>query len=193
MFVDVVNTAVIHVQRWYASQLDGLTFAVQGPTPQVCSVDEPADYYEGKDGWWRVINGLQRCAPVEHHSDHHVWVVYIDADFDCSGRGELGRGGDGVTIVHRGDLDGLADPKNYRLCSDQTPRGVHGWIGGLAHELGHAFGLPHPPGCDSQLSHCDYDALMWAGYFYDYPNTYLTEDDKATLKASAFFHHYLNQ
>ena len=147
-FADVVNNAVHHVQRWYASQLRGYTFAVEGPIPQICELYAPAAFYEGKDGWGRVISGLQRCDRVKHFSDEHVWVIYVDADFDCSlSVGELGAGGDGVTILHRGDLDGLSEPQTYRLCG-RPPRGDYGWIGGLAHELGHAFGLLHPPGCE---------------------------------------------
>ena len=158
-FADVVNTAIFHVQAWYADQLDGYTFAVQEPVPQVCSLDQPAEYYEGEGGWWRVIDGLQDCAPVAHAADEHVWVIYVDADFRCGElRGELGAGGDGVTILHRGDLDGLSDPENYILCPDEglPPRSAYGWIGGLAHEIGHAFGLPHPPGCEKDLIPCDY-------------------------------------
>ena len=185
-FATVIQDAVIHVQDWYAAQLDGYTFAVVVPIPEVCSLNAPADYYEGVGGWNRVIEDLQNCAPVKHFSPDHVWAIYIDADLDCDGGGELGAGGDGVTIVHRGDLEGLVDPTNYRLC-DSAPRSQYGWIGGLAHELGHAFGLPHPPGCNDGLSHCDEDALMWHGYYWDYPETYLTADDMNTLRASPFF------
>ena len=187
-FSDVVKDAVLHAQRWYATQMDGYTFAVEGPTPQVCHLDEPADHYEGQGGWHRVTRGLQDCAPVEHFSGEQVWVIYVDAEFDCSGTvGELGRGGDGVVILHRGDLEGLSDPLTYRLCGHR-PRSEYGWVGGLAHEVGHSFGLRHPPGCDEQRSDCDYDALMWLGFYDDYPNTYLTQQDKAILRASPFFH-----
>ena len=163
--------------------------------PQVCSLDQPAEYYEGEGGWWRVIDGLQDCAPVAHAADEHVWVIYVDADFRCGElRGELGAGGDGVTILHRGDLDGLSDPENYILCPDEglPPRSAYGWIGGLAHEIRHAFGLPHPPGCEKDLSPCDYGALMWSGYYWDYPETYLAKDDKATLQGSVYFLHRLD-
>ena len=193
-FADMINTAVLDVQGWYAGQLDGLTFTVEGPLPQPCSLNNPAEYYAGKDGWWRVITGLQDCAPVEHSSDKHVWVVYVDVPFRCGEpRGELGAGGDGVTILHRGDLDGLSDPENFILCPEEglPPRSAYGWIGGLAHEIGHAFGLPHPPGCEEDLNTCDYGALMWSGYYWDYPDTYLTNEDKAALRESIFFHHRL--
>ena len=83
-------------------------------------------------------------------------------------------------------LTGLVIPETHEA-GGSPPRGSHGWIGGLAHELGHAFGLPHPPGCDEGWNGCDADALMWAGYAYDYPDTYLTEADKLTLLGSPFF------
>lgn len=119
-----------------------------------------------------------------------LWVIYSDIDLDCSGNGELGRGGNGITILHRGDLNGLVDPLNQEQCGFR-PRGEYGWIGGLAHELGHAFGAAHPPGCDEQHIDCDRDALMWLGFYDHYPQTYLTEGDKAILRASPFLHLHL--
>ena len=60
--------------------------------------------------------------------------------------GELGRGSAGLTIVHGGDLEGLLDPAGFSLCPGFPPRGEYGWVGGLAHELGHAFGIDSSPG-----------------------------------------------
>ena len=181
----VVNKAILSVQHWYAEQLDGLTFMAEGPTPQICNVKNKAAYYEGKDGWNRVLTDVQHCAPVSHFSTHFTWVIYIDAAYDCSGAGELGRGGDGVTILHRGDLEGLATPDTYELCG-WWPRGEGGWFGGLAHELGHAFGLSHPDGCN--LDSCDDISVMGSG-FYHYPETFLNDGDGQSLKASPFFTH----
>ena len=59
------------------------------------------------------------------------------------------------------------------------------WIGGGGHELGHALGLPHPPGCDEGLPTCDWEALMYVGYD-DWPHTHLRDDEKAVLLASPF-------
>ena len=186
-----VHDAIHHAQRWYAEQLGGYTFKIEGPTPQVCSLERPSAYYEGKHGWDRVVFGLRDCSPApEHFSRRYVWAIYVDAELDCAGNGELGAGGDGIAIVHRGDLEGLVNPETYSLCGSE-PRSEFGWIGGLAHELGHALGLPHPPGCEEGLPSCDYDALMWTGFYWDYPETYLTEEDKVILGASPFLNHLL--
>ena len=197
-YENAINGAILHVQDWYANQLDGQTFAIADPAPLVCEVEKSANYYEGEGGWDRVIEAVQHCAPVQHWSEEYVWAVYIDSEFDCQGRGELGRGGAGVVIIHGGDLEGLLDPTNFSLCPAYPLRGTYGWIGGLAHELGHAFGLDHPSGCDALHalrdadrnaegpSHCDMNALMWMGFYYDYPKTYFTGEDVAILKSSPF-------
>ena len=185
-YADAVRVAILHLQGWYARQLDGPTFAIKDPVPLVCTVDHQAQYFERVHGWNRVLDSVQHCAPVRHSSDRYTWAIYIDVEFDCDGGGELGAGGSGITIVHGGDLAGLADPENYQLCGFPPHRGL-GWVGGLAHEISHAFGLPHPPGCEEELDTCDHNAMMWAG-FYDYPETYLRDDEKAALRESVFFH-----
>lgn len=66
------------------------------------------------------------------------------------------------------------------------------WIGGLGHDLGHAFGLPHPPACEdaNPATTCPDGALTSTGYA-SYPNTYLLPSDKSILETSPFFHHDL--
>ena len=105
----------------------------------------------------------------------------------CDEQQELGAGGPGLIMVPRADLEGLTNPGIYYHCDEGPYNGPLGrWIGGLAHELGHSFGLPHPPGCDDGLSTCDEEALLWSGY-ESYPDTYLREDEKAVLRRSPFF------
>ena len=96
--------------------------------------------------------------------------------------GGLGAGTLGLTMMGGWDLYGLATP-GFRQCGYET--GVDRWIGGLGHELGHALGLPHPPGCDDGSQPCDVHALMYLGYA-SWPHTYLRDDDMAVLRASPF-------
>ena len=183
-----VEGAIYHVQQWYSDKLGGYTFMVEPPVPQHCTLENQADYYAREHGWDRIMRDLQHCAPVEWSSSRYVWVIYPDVPFDCE-HSTLGAGGGGITILHRGDLDGLISPLTYVMCG-QPPRGRHGWAGGLAHEIGHAFGLLHPPGCDWGYEGpeiCDEDNVMAGGFYYDYPDTNLTEADVATLLASPFF------
>lgn len=123
-----------------------------------------------------------------------MWVVYADVwDYaalevvlqakpeDCTG-GRLGAGTQGITMMGGWDLYGLITPR-FRQCGYET--GVDRRIGGTGHELAHALGLPHPPGCDEGLPTCDWEALTYLG-FYGWPHTHLRDDDEALLLASPF-------
>lgn len=181
-YMEAVQTAVHGVRAWYGEQLEGLTFKLRGPVPWHCKLAQPAAYYAAEGGWDRVIADLQHCAPVTYPSRYYLWVIYVDAPSTCDAS-ELGRGGWGVAILPRSDLDGLVSPETYIDCG-YGPRGKYGWEGGLAHELGHALRLEHPPDCEEGLDTCGEGLLMWDGYAYDYPDTRLSDADIAALKAS---------
>jgi hypothetical protein len=93
-------------------------------------------------------------------------------------------------VLPANDLRGLVGEPNQPPCPDDPPdRNTRcRWVGGLGHELGHAFGLPHPLGCDTpdRDTPCDSSALMWLGYI-PYPDAHLTRADQALLAQSAFF------
>ena len=52
---------------------------------------------------------------IDRTALYAVWVVYPDVDFNCEGS-SLGRGGRGLTMLHRGDLEGLVDPMGHVQC-----------------------------------------------------------------------------
>ena len=85
-----------------------------------------------------------------------------------------------------GDLEGLTGHPVVGDCGQLIDRPLGRWIGGAGHELGHTFGLTHPPGCAEGLPSCDDACLMWLGYLL-YPNTYLREPEKVQLRVSPFF------
>ena len=184
--------AVVDVQSWYRQQLGGVTFSLYGDVPQLCEMSEPADFYE-RYSWQKIIDGVQHCAPVAQGASSFVWIVYADVVHGCGayeeGFNQLGRGGTGLTIVGTWDLDGLVgeDWGEGDPCDPYDPpdEPLGRFVGGVAHELGHAFGRPHPPGCDAGLLTCDTWALIDAGYTV-YPDTYLRADDKEALIRSPF-------
>ena len=182
-YMAAMESAMGSIQEWFADRLDGRTLQVQEPAPQHCVLPKPEDYYAGEDGYHRVIVDLNPCVPIWYDTPYEVWAVYADVAYVC-GESELGRGGFGTTVLHRDDLEGITNAEGHASCGYHRPQS--GWIGGLVHELGHAFGLPHPPGCDEGLETCDWAAVMQTGYV-DYPDTYLTEEDIAMLKESQWF------
>jgi hypothetical protein len=111
-----------------------------------------------------------------------VWVYYIDAAPNC---GALYGGALGVAVLPANDLRGLVGEPTIDLCTGavEPDQGTCRWVGGLGHELGHALGLPHPPGCETGDPSCPIRALMWMGYL-TYPDAFLTVADQAILEAS---------
>ena len=146
-----------------------------------------SDYYSRGNAWEKVMEGVQHCAPVAWESDF-VWVLYVDVDEACDEPHELGAGAGGIAMMPRWDLEGLLSQgeEEYYYCDVGPFRDPLGrWFGGLAHELAHAVGVPHPPGCEAELPTCDSPALMWVGY-PNYPDTYLRFDEKEILIRSPF-------
>ena len=106
--------------------------------------------------------------------------------------GRLGAGANGLTMLPRQDMDGLIGAPYFDDCGVQYFQPIDRYIGGAGHELGHALGLPHPPGCDAGLTSCDYAALMWAGYA-SYPATYFRSDDSAAIRLASITSLFLSR
>jgi len=176
---------MLDLQSWYRNQLGGKTFSLFNEEPEVCSLSQTADYY-AVNSWSKVLSDVQRCAPVSYSSPAIAWVLYVDIIHACNAPERLGAGTSGITMMPRQDMDGLIGARYFDDCGMEYRLPIGRYIGGAGHELGHAFGLPHPPGCDAGLATCDRDALMWAGYS-NYPATYLRTDEKQFLLSTPFF------
>lgn len=198
-YVTAMGNAGASLTRWYASQMPNhKTFQVSAPAVIVVPLPHDASYYGNNvrpsiftQFWDNVLNDAFPLTGGRFSDPLNVWAFYIDADPICNECG--GCGTSGVLVVSANDLRGLAGETNklFDECNPANkpyPWPINRWIGGLGHELGHAFGLPHPPGCDDgdKTKTCDGNALMWTGYA-SYPNTYLTDAAKNTLLTSPFF------
>jgi hypothetical protein len=185
-----IRNAILDLQGWYQVAMGGVTFRLTDPVVQTIALPHPAAFYSSppSDGlafWNSVLNDGFALTGGAFFDPQNVWLYYVDADPGCN---QTTGGTSGVALLPENDLRGLNGETTVPVCGgppgDQFP--ITRWIGGLGHEAGHAFGLPHPPGCDQGLPACDSHALMWLG-FYDYPNTYLTQEEIQQLRQSPFF------
>ena len=101
---DAIQHGIVDLQSWYRRQTGGLTFSLYDATPEQCELSETSDYYD-QDPWQKVLEGVQHCAPVEDNTSTFAWVIYADLAAACDARGSLGRGGPGLTMVGRDDLE----------------------------------------------------------------------------------------
>jgi hypothetical protein len=177
-YLQAVERAIRELQGWYAQQLNGPTFKLHNPAVEVAHSSQAAAWFyshpngNNQDDWGfnNALAEAGRLLGTRYNDARYIWVVYSD------GPGNKGRGGSGVTCLPEDDLLGL-------IGKHPTQKEPARWVGGLGHELGHAFGLPHP--ADTAR---DADAIMWAGFYGKYPNkAYLTAQDKKLLLRSPFF------
>lgn len=181
--VGAISNAITSLQSWYLSQV-GKTFSIANATPEICHLPSAASEYL-VNTWDKLLTDVQPCANVTFSSKHADWLVYAAVDHTCNAAGPIGEGEAGLAILGIQDLNGLIG-QPVSECGQSFDYPPSRWIGGAGHELGHSFGLPHPPGCDAGKPTCDYNALMWAGYV-NYPNTYLRPDEITSLLKSPYF------
>ena len=194
-YVDRLQAAVEHLQIWYRNEMgNGTTFSVKKRVVEVVQASHASSWYSTNPAgdyplwfWNNVLADAFALTGGMFFDPNNVWAIYIDSDPAC---GQAIGATAGVSLLPANDLRGLAGEANVPPCAGDQPdtAGVCRWVGGLGHELGHAFGLPHPAGCEGADANtvCPSDTLMWLGYI-TYPQTFLLESDKATLAQSLFF------
>jgi hypothetical protein len=189
-----IGNAILHLQNFYQAEVGGgYSFSTHAPIVEVYTTSHPASFYSSfpnngpNDFFSSVLADGFALSGGGFNDPNNRWIYYVDADPAC---GQNVGGVAGVALLPANDLRGLTGEPNVPPCGG-TPDsgGVCRWIGGLGHELGHAFGLPHPPGCDQ--GSCAggtfaFNSLMYFGFSL-YPNTYLLQEDKNHLLNTGFF------
>jgi hypothetical protein len=178
--VDGIGNVMREVQRFYFQEI-GQTFHLNDPIVEVCTGDHNRNWYETDTSittdpyWISVYNGaaeLKRKYGLQDYDPRWVIIEEISAE----GNGAGGGGGGHWVLLSKHDVDGAA--------------GINGamgrWYGGMAHEMGHAFGLP-----DSTYT----DGTPMSASFYDYPNCHFTQSQKdgmlnASLNAGFWYSSY---
>lgn len=174
-YLDAIGDAVLQLQQWYLATLDnGTTFRVNEELlVETLRSERPAVWFDAANGhsssrqfdfYFNTLSQVKALLGDAYATDAFTYLVYVDA------QGATGAGALGFTTMPEHDLKGL---------TGQMPEPISRWIGGAGHELGHAFGLPHPENESP-------DALMWTGYTI-YPECVLQENDREILSGSPFF------
>jgi hypothetical protein len=197
-----IGNAILHLQNFYQSQMDasrlvrGVSFSTNSPLVEVYRTSHTSSFYRSSttnslDFWNKVLADGFALSGGSFNDPNNRWIYYIDADPGCVGGNPQFVGGtSGVALLPANDLRGLTRQQTIGLCGQVSDgSGPCRWIGGLGHELGHAFGLPHPPGCDQ--GNCSggtaaRDSLMYLGYLF-YPNTTLLPANVTQLFGTGFF------
>src|SRR4051812_9466228 len=187
-YENALANAISDLQVFYRNQMGGYGFSLHSPIVEVYQTPHAAAFYStgvnSRPGGFyeNVLADGFALTGGGFNDPNNRWIFYIDADLIC---GQYTGGTSGIALLPANDFRGLTSQPTVPICpSDRSETlSVGRWIGGLGHELGHAFNLPHPPGCDS--GNCAggqnaYYSLMYIGYYY-YPNTYLLDENKLLL------------
>lgn len=177
-----IQQVAAHLRAWYRWVMSGKTFswyfhAIRTNHPQLyySTHDTGGDYSQ-----WFWINTLQELSDQlggGFYQQFDDWCVYIDADIGegQSAGGTSGGYTSGVCVLPSRDVQAIMglDPE-WTIC-----RG----IGGCGHELGHTFGLPHPPPPPDPAW---VESIMGIGYM-SYSNANLSQPAIDQLNANPFF------
>jgi uncharacterized repeat protein (TIGR02543 family) len=159
---DGIAMVMKEVQRYYKQEL-GRTFLLNDPVVEVVTGNRPQSYYEntpqwGEKYWYSVANmQIELLDRFKLNAPDNRWILV--GEISAEGDGAGGGGGNGWVILSQHDADGAAG-----IGGD-----MNRWYGGMAHELGHALGLP-----DSTYT----DGTPMSASFYGYPNTHFSQEQK---------------
>jgi hypothetical protein len=164
-YPDGIGKVMVDAQSFYQQQL-GKTFRLNNPIVETVVGEHMRSWYEntangGDKYWWAATNAQQEIARRFNLTvPDRRWMVVSEVSAEGDGAGGGATGGWVLLCGH--DADGGA---NY-------PADKARWVGGMVHELGHAFGLP-----DSTST----DGTCMSASFYGWPNCTFTQSQKDAM------------
>ncbi len=175
-YYNALSTTTVQLQAWYKLQMGGKTFVLNPLVLDTLTGLHNTEWYNGNNGdqsgtdprfygYYNTFYEMQQLLGSGFNTSDYVYFVYVAAPGG-------GAGTAGFCAMGDQDLKGLLGQNPENLNPNR-------WIGGGGHELGHAFGLPHPDNQNGQ-------SIMWTGYLI-YPDCLLQQSDKDILNASPFF------
>ncbi len=191
-YIDQIAPQTADVQRWYKKQVrKSFTF---GDTITI-SGDHDSDWYKCSPhdcGWAAVWSNLLGVLSNKGHPacQGQVLMIFVAAPISFSGGASCddwysGGPNGGIAMF----VETVFDPSLGTPIPDCWWCTPDAMTGSIAHELGHAFSLPHPEACHTDWpSYCD-ETVMWA--WWNYPNVGLLDlvvaPEKTTLTSSPLF------
>ncbi len=169
---DAIREAALTVQAWYAEHLNGRLLRYNNPIVEVMYGERTTSWYEttvneGNPAYYTLENTWDEVARrlgIGDFNPDYKTVIYTSA----AGSGAANYNG---TVLPKADLEGIMGIGNG------DGLGIRRWWLGLAHELGHTFGLP-----DTQ----DANSIMGSGGFFKWPNSTLTTSETNSMLNSGF-------
>ena len=176
-FPDAARRAVKATQRWYFDELEqGKTFALADPLVDTVVTKHPEVWYRtvaGTDAdrerlWRAAIDEAFQLTGGSYDDGKYVWIYFLDANLPAV----PAQGTNGVTLLLRDEIVKLIGPE--ARCDT---------VGTVAHEMGHAFGLVHPPDCDSHKkddSDPECESMSYLGEL-EFPRVHYLPDERFHL------------
>jgi len=196
-FENAIKYAVLNIQDWYLEQLSfEKTFSLIDPDNIVEThvSSHNAIWYSSNNAdtdnwnvWYNAFGDVETI--IGKRPNDETWIIYVDANRtlqQCSDGHNGGGGSLGQTIMPADDLHGLIGNPGGIICKSSADSNVWRWVGGLAHEGGHSFGLPHPEEKGFITKEEGDSYVMETGYQY-YPGVLFTDEGITTLNKSEFF------